>query len=162
MCKAILSINGTTYIALNIGTGPLKTSKKKWSIPLEIVLDGFGKEKSPDRKKVRVEVDIPKWLCTKGSEKGITKYEQEIGDWKLISLYFLLRIGEYEMMSDRNQTRQYKPVDIIFFKKDKGGNLLQLGQKQTDKEIMNAEGETLILMNINIGHKNACIHHENF
>ena len=59
-----------------------------------------------------------------------------------------------------NQKQQFILRDVLFFKKDKGGNLHQLGQKATDKEIMDKEGVTLRLMDQNSGHKKSCIHHE--
>ena len=51
------------------------------------------------------------------------------------------------MKSDRKKTRQFRLRCIVFFNKDEGQNLLQLGKKEIDEEIMDAEGETLILMN---------------
>ena len=60
----------------------------------------------------------------------------------------------------KNQKQKFILRDIVFFKKDKGGNLHQLGQKATDKEIMDAEGATLILINQKSGNKNSFIHHE--
>ena len=50
----------------------------------------------------------------------------------------MLRIGEYAMTSDKKQTQQLRLMYIVFFKKYKGGNLGQLGEKATDKEIMDA------------------------
>ena len=56
-------------MAANIGTVPLKLSDTKWIRPLEIVLDGFGKDVPPVRKKLPVEMDIQEWLCMKRLEK---------------------------------------------------------------------------------------------
>ena len=47
------------------------------------------------------------------------------------------------MPSDKNQMWQLKLRDIVFFNKDKGGNLRQSGQKKMDKWIMDTEGEKL-------------------
>ena len=82
--KAVSAINETTSVSLNRGTGPLKLIKTKWIIPLEIVLNGFGKYDPPVRKKLPVEVDIPEWLCMKGLENLATEHEQAIGDCSLI------------------------------------------------------------------------------
>ena len=57
------------------------------------------------------------------------------------------------MTSDKNQTRQFRRRDILFFKKYKAVNLHQLGRKSTDEEIMDAEGETLRMMNQKSKHK---------
>ena len=64
------------------------------------------------------------------------------------------------MMSDNKKMWQLILRDIVFFNKENWGNLHQLGQKETDKEIMDAGGATLRLMNKKKGHKNACMHHE--
>ena len=37
------------------------------------------------------------------------------------------------MTSDKKQMRKFRQRVILFFKKDKGGNLRQLGQKATDE-----------------------------
>ena len=59
MCKAISAINETIYMASNKETETLKLGKKKWTRPLEIVLNGFVKEDLPGRNKLPVEVYIP-------------------------------------------------------------------------------------------------------
>ena len=46
-------------MASNRGTGPQKTSDTKWIGPLEIQLDGSGKDDPPVRKKLPVEANIP-------------------------------------------------------------------------------------------------------
>ena len=147
-------------MALNRIIGPLKLSEEKCIIPIEIVIDGFGIYNPPVRKKLSVEVGIQEWFFMKGLEKESTDHEQAVDDLSLIAFYFLLRIGEYTMMYDNKQTRQFRLRDIVFFKKDKGGNLRQLVKKSTDKEIVVSEGATIRLVNNKIGHKNACIHRE--
>ena len=52
----------------------------------------------------------------------------------------MLRIVEYEMTSNKKKTQQFILRGILFFKKDKGGNLIQLVQKAKDEETMEAEG----------------------
>ena len=49
-------------MASNRGNGPLKLSNTKYISLLEIVLDGFGKEDPPVRKKLPTELDIPEWF----------------------------------------------------------------------------------------------------
>ena len=46
-------------MASNKETETLKLGKKKWTRPLEIVLNGFVKEDLPGRNKLPVEVYIP-------------------------------------------------------------------------------------------------------
>ena len=60
----------------------------------------------------------------------MTKHDRAIGDWGLITFYFLLIIGGCEMSLDRKQ--QFLLRDILFVNKYKGGNLRQLLQKATD------------------------------
>ena len=59
VCKLVLDINDTIYMASNRGDGPLKLIMTKWIRPLEIVLHAFGNYNPPVRKKLPVEVDIP-------------------------------------------------------------------------------------------------------
>ena len=65
----------------------------------------------------------------------------------MIALYFLLRIVEYTMTSDKKQTQQFRLRDIVLLKKYKVGNLRQLVHKTADKEVIEADGATLILVN---------------
>ena len=39
------------------------------------------------------------------------------------------------MAYDKNQTRKFRLRYIVLFKKDKGRNLLQLGQKETNEKL---------------------------
>ena len=57
------------------------------------------------------------------------------------------------MKPDKKQTRKFRLRDIVFFNKDKGGNMLKLGGRSMDQEIMDTEGATLRLMNDKSGYK---------
>ena len=59
------------------------------------------------------------------------------------------------MISDKKQTRKFRLRDIVFFDKYKVVNLRQLVQKATDKEILDAEGATLRLVDHNSRHKHS-------
>ena len=89
----LLDVNDSTYMDENIGNGHLKLSKNIWTMLLEKVLDRFGMDDPPVRKKLLVEVDIPEEICTKDTVKEVIEHYQAIGDWELITFYFLLRIG---------------------------------------------------------------------
>ena len=93
-------------------------------------------------------------------EKDSTEHAWIIGDWGLIEFYFLLRIEEYAITSYKKEMRRLILRDIVFFNKDKGVNLSLLGQKATDKKIIEAYGATVRLVNKKIWHKTSCIHHE--
>ena len=123
--KAVSSIIKTTSLDLKKGTGPLKLIKTEWIRPLEIVLGGFGKDDPPVINKLPVEVDIPECLYARGLEKYSTDNERGIGDWSLIPFYFLLRIVEYSIASDKKQLRLFRLKGLLLFKKYKGVNLRQ-------------------------------------
>ena len=105
--KYFLAINNTISVASNRGTVLLKISKTKWIMPSEIVLYIFGKDEPPTIKKLLVEEDIPEWLLKRALKKKATEHDWEIGYWALITFYFLLRIGEYSITSDKNQTQLF-------------------------------------------------------
>ena len=63
-------------MASNRSNGPQKLINTKWIRPLEIVLNEFGKDYPPVRKKLPVEVYISYWLCMKVLEKDSTKNER--------------------------------------------------------------------------------------
>ena len=150
-------------IAMDHGTSPLNDAQGNLHRPIKLMLAGFARADPPTEKKCAIGVDIPERLCKLGLTKGATPWLQAVGDWALIAFYFLLRIGEYTIKRTKNQSKQtvqFRMKDVVFFKKDKSGNLRQLPPSATEEDIMNADGATLRLTNQKNGHKNACIHQQ--
>ena len=93
--------------------------------------------------------------------KGATELKKAVGDCTLIVFYFLLRVGEYTVKSNRNdskQTKQFKLADVTFFYRDKKGKLRQLPRGDSEETNMAAESATLKLDNQNNGWKGVCVH----
>ena len=70
--KAVSAVSKTIYIDSNKGIVPLKPINKTFIRPMEIVMDGFGEDYPPVRKKLPMVVYIPEWLLMKGLEKEAT------------------------------------------------------------------------------------------
>ncbi len=77
-----------------------------------------------------MEADVPKLLVKMGYGKLGSIQSQAVGDLSLIAFYYLLRIGEYTVKRQcdqtkraRKQTVQFKMEDVTFFKTDKHGIL---------------------------------------
>ena len=51
-------------------------------------------------------IDIPEFLAGLGMEKYATEMVKAVGDCKIIALYYLLRVGEYTVKKQRNETKQ--------------------------------------------------------
>ena len=101
-------------------------------------------------KKLPVESDIPEFLARAGQAVNATERVRVVGDWSLIALYYLLRIGEYTRKALRNadkQTKQFKSSDARFFERGKDGSLQRLGRNASDERILAAAGGTLKLDN---------------
>ena len=64
------------------------------------------------------------------------------------------------MTSDKNKRQKSRLRYIVFLKKYKWGNLNHLGRNASDKEIMEADGSTMRLVNHKSGHKSFFIQHE--
>jgi len=123
---------------------------------------GWGKEDPPTQKKLAVEVDLPEFVCKMGLMATKQKVKA-VGNWTLIAFYYLLRIGEYTVKRNRNetkQTEQFRMMDVAFFKRDEAGNLRLLPPNAPDRDIMSADGSTLRLTNQKNGYKNACVHQQ--
>ena len=69
-------------------------------------------------KKLLVEVDIPELLGNLGEKSDATDFVRAMSDSVLIAFYFLLRVGDYTVKCNRNeskQTKQFKLEDCTFF-----------------------------------------------
>jgi hypothetical protein len=127
------------------------------------LLDGWKKEDPPSKKTLPVEVDVPELLVEWGLQSGALLLAGVVGDLTLIAFYFLLRVGEYTIKSQRNDSKQtvpFKLENISFFKRDKLRQLRQLSRYASDDDILSADSAAMTLDNQKNGHKNVCIHHE--
>ncbi len=140
---------------------------EKFLLPLQMQLDAYIKEDPPTLKKLPVEADVPELLVDIAYKKEDFTFAQAVGDLALIAFYYLLRIGEYTVKSNKRKSRrnekqtvQFKLEDVSFFKTDKNGILKCLPRTAPETLIMTAESATLKLDNQKNGWKSACIHQE--
>ena len=69
-------------------------------------------------KKLPVEVDVPELLGDLGEKSDATNFVRAMSDCVLIAFYFILRVGEYTVKCNCNeskQTKQFKLEDCTFF-----------------------------------------------
>ena len=86
-----------------------------------------------------------------------------MGEWTLITFYYLLRVGEYTKKCLRNnekQTAQFKLRDVTLSNEDKMGRGRKIPHTATDDEVLAATGATLKLDNMKNGWKGGCVYHE--
>ena len=149
-------------IAMDTGTNPLQVAgTDKLLPPLKMVLDGWGKEDDPVKKKLPVGADVPRQMVKKSKRSGASQKDMRIGFLAVIAFFYLLRIGEYAVTGSKKkdkQTTQFRVKDVAFFVK-RNGKLRQLSANATDEEIRSAVSATLRLGNQKNGWKNVCINH---
>jgi hypothetical protein len=114
-------------IPLACGDNPTKVMGCDKLLPrLSQIYDGWRKEDPPTTKQLPVEADVPKLLAERGLVSTATSLDRAIGDLSLIAFYYLLRIGEYTVKGNQNNTKQtvqFKYKDVTFFKKTQGGTI---------------------------------------
>ena len=49
-------------------------------------------------------IDVPEFLAELGIEKDATEMVKAVGDCAIISFYYLLRVEEYTVKKQRNET----------------------------------------------------------
>ena len=79
-------------------------------------------------------------------DKDANEVVKAVGDYALITFYDLLRLGEYKVKRQRNDTKQmvqFKLEDAIFFRRYAKGCLRQLPTNALDEDVLSAEGATL-------------------
>ena len=63
-------------------------------------------------------IDVPYVLEELGMEKDTTKMVKAVGDCTVIAFYYFMRVGEYTVEKQRNETKQtvqFKLEDTVFF-----------------------------------------------
>ena len=160
--SAITAI-GTT-IALARGVNPTKVEQTNNLLPrLAQMMAGWKKADPPTVKKLPVAIDVPEFVADIGLAPGANELDKAIGDLTLIVFYYLLRVGEYTIKGNRNNTKQtvqFRVQDVTFFKRDQNGRLWQLSRASRDDQILTADSATLKLDNQKNGWKGVCIHQE--
>jgi hypothetical protein len=151
-------------IALATNTNPSKIAGLDKLLPrLQQMLDSFQKVNPPSTKQLPVEADVPKYLVNLGNELEARELDHAIGNLVMIAFYYLLRIGEDTTKAACNnskQTEEFKMGNIIFFKKDKQGNLWTLPQDAPCDQIATADRATLKLDNQKNGRKGVSVYQE--
>ena len=51
-------------------------------------------------------IDVPEFLAELGMAKDATEMVKAVGDCAVIAFYYLLRVGEYTVKKQRNETKQ--------------------------------------------------------
>jgi hypothetical protein len=115
------------------------------------------------RKKLPVQLDVPKLLVTTAYQPGMAEVHRAMADLTMIVFYYLLWVGEYTVKGPRNKTKQtvqfiYK--DVSFFKKNIRGQLHCLSCDATADLILTADSATLKLDNQKNRWKGVCVYHE--
>jgi hypothetical protein len=109
-------------IALACGENPTKLAWSDKRLPrLQKMYNGWRKEDPAMTKQLPVEADVPELLADRGLRASATERDRAVGDLTLIAFYYLLRIGEYTIKGNRNETKQtvqFKREDITFSKKE--------------------------------------------
>ena len=86
-----------------------------------------------------------------------------VSDCAVIAFYYLLRVGEYTVKKQRNETKQtvqFKLEDTMIFCHDAKLHLHQLPINVLDEDIFPADGVTLKLDNQKNGWKGVCVYQE--
>ncbi len=96
-------------VALVCGQNPRKIVGSEKLLPrLSQIFDGWRKEDPPTTKQLPIEANVPKLLVERGRDRSATPPDQAIRDLALIAFYYLLRIGEYTVKGNCNETnKQY-------------------------------------------------------
>ena len=86
------------------------------------MLKGFENKDPPRVKKLAVHTNLPDWICKLVHRKGILPQYQAVGDLKMITFYYLLRVGGYTAQKRWGRqpiTQQFLVNDVTFFKLSK-------------------------------------------
>ena len=124
---------------------------------------GWKKEDPPTIKKLPVGVDIPEYISLCSLRPSATERDRAAADLIIIAFYYLLRVGEYTIKGQRNNTKQtvqFRMQDVTFFRHDEHGALRQLARTASTQEIMSAHSATLKIDNQKNGWKGVCINQE--
>ena len=154
-----------TEIALATGTNPTKMNGglDKLIPRLAQMFAGWKKEDPPPIKKLPVGVDIPEYTSLCSLRPTATERDRAAADLIIIAFYYLLRVGEYTVKGNCNNTKQtvqFRMQDVTFFGHNQQGALRQLPRTASTHEIMTAHSATLKLDNQKNGWKGVCIHQE--
>ena len=69
-------------------------------------MEGWRKDYPTTKNKPPVGIDVPYFLAELGMAKYATEVVNAVGNYALITLYYLLRVGEYTVKGYRNETKQ--------------------------------------------------------
>ena len=93
------------------------------------MMEAWRKVDPPTKKKSPVGIDVPEFLAELGMEKYATEMVKAVGDCTIIAFYYLMRVGEYTVKKQINETKQmvqFKLEDTTFFRQDAKRHLRQL------------------------------------
>ena len=96
-------------------------------------------------------------------QAGTMAQQHAIGDLIVITIYYLLQVGEYTTKTKRRgqtRTRQFRVKDVTFFRRNEDGDLVIVPASASDDKIQRASAATLRISNQKNGHLGACVHQE--
>ena len=67
---------------------------------------GWRKEYQPTKNKFPLGIDIPAFLDNLGMAKYATELVKVVGDYTLISFYYLIQVGKYTVKGQMDDTKQ--------------------------------------------------------
>ncbi len=70
------------------------------------MLDGWRHADPPTQKKLPVESDVPEYLVNEAGHKAATALDQAIAELTTLAFYYLLRVGEFTVKRNRNETKR--------------------------------------------------------
>ena len=153
-------IIGTVSVALSaIGTAVAlayegiltKAQGNKYLLPrMAQTMEEWRKEDTPTKKNIPVGIGVPEFLVELGMAKDATEVVKVVGDCAVIAFYYLLRVEEYTMKGQRNETNQTVQLKLeyaMLFRRYAKGRLRQLPINALGEEILYADGATLKLHN---------------
>ena len=83
-------------------------------------------------------IDVLEVLADLGIGKYATEMVKAVGNCAVIAFYYLLRVGEYTVKKQRNETKQtvqFRLEYSMFFRQDDKGHLRQLPINALEEEI---------------------------
>ena len=108
-------------VALAYEGNLIKSQGNKALVPmLSQTMEGWKKDNQRTKKKFSVGIDDTEVLAGLGVAWDATEVVKTVGNYTLIELYYLMRVGEYKLKGKRNdmkQTVQLKLEDTISFDK---------------------------------------------
>ena len=129
---------------MDLVRNPLYRAPNQYLKPLEVMFAGYRKEDPLPMPEISIPVGVPEQIAYIGLHSAATQKEKAVGDWALISFYYILCMGEYTQKRRKTKTHtvQFRMCDIAF----KRGNTI-IPHTASVEDLMSAIVATLRLSN---------------